>query len=138
MRKGALEEGRRWVEQAKEDLKWAKELARLGGYHLACFLAQQVAEKALKGYLYGQGEEIVLGHSVERLCELASSYGPRFSEKRKTWATLDAYYVPTRYPNAVPDSIPARTYTESVAKEAVSLAEEVVHFVEEALGLGEL
>jgi HEPN domain-containing protein len=46
--------------------------------------------------------------------------------------------VPTRYPNAVPDSIPARIYTESVAKEAVSLAEEVVHFVEEALGLGEL
>jgi len=138
MRKGALEEGRRWVEQAKEDLKWAKELARLGGYHVACFLAQQVAEKALKGYLYGQGEEIVLGHSVERLCELASSYDPRFSEKRNTWATLDAYYVPTRYPNAVPDSIPARIYTESVAKEAVSLAEEVVHFVEEALGLGEL
>ena len=83
MRKGALEEGRRWVEQAKEDLKWAKELARLGGYHLACFLAQQVAEKALKGYLYGQGEEIVLGHSVERLCELASSYDPRFSESER-------------------------------------------------------
>jgi len=138
MRRGALEEGRRWMEQAKEDLKWAKELARLGGYHLARFLAQQVAEKALKGYLYGQGEEIVLGHSVERLCEVASSYDPRFSEKRKTWTTLDAYYVPTRYPNAVPDSIPARIYTESVAKEAVSLAEEVVHFVEEALGLGEL
>ena len=75
---------------------------------------------------------------MDRLCELASSYDPRFSEKRKTWATLDAYYVPTRYPNAVPNSIPARIYTESVAKEAVILAEEVVHFVEEALGLGEL
>jgi len=46
--------------------------------------------------------------------------------------------VPTRHPNTVPDSIPARIYTESVGKEAVSLAEEVVHFVEEALGLGEL
>jgi len=137
MRKSALEEGRRWLEQAKEDLKWAKELARLGGYHLACFLAQQVAEKALKGYLYGQGEEVVLGHSVERLCEAASSYDPRFTEKWRIWATLDAYYVPTRYPNAVPDSIPARIYTESIAKEAVSLAEEVVHFVEEALGLRE-
>jgi len=137
MRKSALEEGRRWVEQAKEDLKWAKELARLGGYHLACFLAQQVAEKALKGYLYGQGEEVVLGHSVERLCEAASSYDPRFAEKRRIWATLDAYYVPTRCPNAVPDSIPARIYTESIAKEAVSLAEEVVHFVEEVLGLRE-
>ena len=91
----------------------------------------------MKGHLYGQGEEIVLGHSVERLCEVASSCDPRFSEKRKTWTTLDAYYVPTRYPNAVLDSTPARIDTESVAKEAVSLAEEVVHLVEKALGLGE-
>ena len=137
MRKSPLEEGRRWVDQAKEDLKWAKELARLGGYHLSCFLAQQVAEKALKGYLYGQGEEIVLGHSVERLCELASSYDPRFAEKRKIWAVLDAHYVPTRYPNAIPDGIPARIYPENIAKEAISLAEEVVQFVEEALRLRE-
>ena len=40
MRKEATEEGKRWLEQAKEDLKWAKDLAERGGHHIACFLAQ--------------------------------------------------------------------------------------------------
>ena len=68
MRGGAREEGRRRLEQAEEDLRWARDLAERGGYHIACFLAQQVGEKALKALLYARGEEIVLGHSVERLC----------------------------------------------------------------------
>ena len=68
MRGDAREEGRRRLEQAEEDLRWARDLAERGGYHIACFLAQQVGEKALKALLYARGEEIVLGHSVERLC----------------------------------------------------------------------
>ncbi len=133
MRKGPLEEGHRWLEQAAEDLRWARELVRLGGYHIACFLAQQVAEKALKAFLYAQGEEVVLGHSVERLCERAAGYDRSFSEMKSRWAILDGYYVPTRYPNSLPDSIPARVYTHEAAEEAVSLAAEVVSFVEERL-----
>ncbi|MCS7240833.1 MAG: HEPN domain-containing protein [Candidatus Bipolaricaulota bacterium] len=133
MRRSPREEGKRWLEQAKEDLRWAKELARLGGYHIACFLAQQIAEKALKGFLYAQGEEVVLGHSVERLCEQAASHDPSFSTKKGAWAILDGYYVPTRYPNSLPESIPARVYNAAAAGEAVRLAEEVVAFVEEKL-----
>ncbi len=45
--------------QAREDLKWADLLAREGGFHLAGFLAQQVAERALKAYLYGAREPVV-------------------------------------------------------------------------------
>ena len=52
MRNDALKEGRRWLEQASEDLHWAKDLAERGGYHIACFLAQQVGEKALKDDLF--------------------------------------------------------------------------------------
>lgn len=54
MRKKPLEEGQRWLRQAQEDLRWARHLAEQGAYHLACFLAQQVAEKALKAFLYAQ------------------------------------------------------------------------------------
>jgi HEPN domain-containing protein len=52
MRSNALEEGRRWLSQAVEDLRWAKHPAEEGGWHLACFLAQQVTEKAIKAVLY--------------------------------------------------------------------------------------
>ncbi len=120
------EEGRRWLEQAEEDLKWARHLAREGAHHIACFLAQQVAEKALKGFLYAQGREVVLGHSVERLCHEAARYDTAFATHAQRWAILDGYYVPTRYPNSLPGSIPARVYTREAAEEAVRLAEEVV------------
>ena len=74
MRKEPDEEGKRWLEQASEDLKWSSELAKRGGYHIACFLAQQVGEKALKAFLYAKGEELVIGHSVERLCTAAARF----------------------------------------------------------------
>ncbi len=133
MRKKAIEEGKRWLEQAKEDLKWTRDLAERGGYHIACFLSQQVGEKALKAFLYAQGEEIVVGYSIERLCNLASKFDHEFSKKVKKWAILDGYYVPTRYPNTLPDSIPAKVYTKSAAKEAANLAGEIVKFVKEKL-----
>ncbi len=131
MRKEAKEEGKRWLEQAIEDLKWAKDLAERGGYHIACFLSQQVGEKALKAFLYNQGEEIVIGHSVERLCHLAAKYEANFLKKVKKWAILDGYYIPTRYPNGLPDSIPAKVYTSDAAGEAVRLAGEIVDYIKE-------
>jgi HEPN domain-containing protein len=133
MRKRALDEGQRWLSQAAEDLRWTKLLAKEGGWHLACFLAQQVTEKALKAFLYAQGEEIVLGHSVERLCAAAARYRSEFSEKARRWSVLDGYYVPTRYPNSLPDGIPADVYTQGAALEAVTLAEEAVEYVKQLL-----
>ncbi len=130
MRREAAQEGKRWLDQAIEDLKWAKDLAERGGWHIACFLAQQVGEKALKAYLYAQSEEIVIGHSIERLCSNASAYDNLFSEKVKKWSILDGFYIPTRYPNSLPDSIPAKVYTRDAAVEAVGLANEIVQFVE--------
>lgn len=133
MRKTALEEGERWLAQATEDLRWAHLLAREGGYHLACFLSQQVTEKAVKAFLYAQGEDVVLGHSVERLCAAAARYLPDFEKRARRWSLLDGYYVPTRYPNSLPDGIPAHVYTEDAAKSAVALADEAVAWVRELL-----
>ena len=134
MKREATDEGRRWLSQADEDLRWAKHLAKEGAYHLSCFLAQQVAEKALKAFLYAQGEEIVLGHSVERLCAAAGQYRPEFKEKARRWTILDAYYISTRYPNGLPDGIPAHVYTVDAAQSAVALAEETVVFIHQFLG----
>ncbi len=129
MRKSAIEEGKRWLEQASEDLRWAKDLAGRGGYHISCFLAQQIGEKALKAFLYAKGEEIVIGHSIARLCGLAAKFDTEFSHRAKEWSILDGYYVPTRYPNSLPDSIPAKVYTSRAANDAVILAEEIVELV---------
>ncbi|HWQ68870.1 MAG TPA: HEPN domain-containing protein [Patescibacteria group bacterium] len=102
--------------------------------HIACFLAQQIGEKALKGFLYAHGEEIVTGHSVERLCRAATHYDPAFDQLVAQWSILDGYYIPTRYPNSVPDSIPAYIFTRNAAGEAVRLAREIVTYVTDRLG----
>jgi HEPN domain-containing protein len=121
------------LEQALADRRAGRLLEDGGSYHMACFVAQQTAEKALKAYLYAQGEEIVVGHSVEVLCRWAAEYDPAFEDLRQKVASLDGYYVPTRYPNSLPDSIPARVYTATVAKEALRLADLVLVFVQERM-----
>ncbi|HHW03582.1 MAG TPA: HEPN domain-containing protein [Thermoanaerobacterales bacterium] len=133
MRKSGIEEGKRWLEQAKEDLKWAQRLAEEGGYHIACFLSQQVAEKAIKAFLYSKGETIVIGHSVNLLSQKASQYNERIGEKCERWSILDGYYIPTRYPNGLPDSIPAKIYNKEIAVKAVELAEDAVNTVVELI-----
>ncbi len=63
------EQAERWLAQAEDDLRWAIHLKDAGAYNLACFLSQQVAEKAMKALLYRAGREVVLGHA--RSCMIA-------------------------------------------------------------------
>jgi HEPN domain-containing protein len=133
MRREAGAEGRRWLEQAEADREGARLLFEGGSYHLACFVAQQVAEKAVKAFLYGRGEEFVIGHSVEALCRWAAEHDADFGRLRELAAPLDGYYLPTRYPNSLPDSIPARVYNRAVAEEALRLADQVLHVVRQKL-----
>jgi len=129
----ADDEGQRWLEQAEDDLRWAKHLRDAGAHNIACFLSQQVAEKALKALLYHQGEELVMGHSVKELCERAAASTPDIEDKCAHWGLLDGFYVPTRYPDALPGSIPARVYDRRSADDAVATATEVVETVREKL-----
>jgi HEPN domain-containing protein len=89
-----------------------------------------VAEKALKAFLYAQGEELVVGHSVRQLCQRAAAYDAEFHHHMDDWAILDSYYIPTRYPNGLPDDIPARVYNQEAAKSTLAWAEAVVAQVE--------
>ena len=66
---------------------------------------------------------------MERLCHLAAEHRPAFAEGARRWSLLDSYYVTARYPNSLPDSIPAQVFTRQAAEEAVSLAREVVELV---------
>ena len=133
MKGEAKMEGLRWFEQAEADRKGAQLLFDGESYHLACFISQQVAEKALKAFIYAQGEEFVVGHSVEALSRWAAEYDSDFEKLRVKVASLDGYYIPTRYPNSLPDSIPARVYTRYAAEETMLMADQVLDLVREKL-----
>ena len=128
--KESRKEGRRWLEQAKADLEFA-EYALGGGFHAhACFEAHQAAEKALKALHYALlGKRTVLGHSTSQLAREAGFAGV----DDELLLVLDQYYIPTRYPNGLPDGIPAKAYTLRQAREAVETARRVVEAVGQSL-----
>ncbi len=130
MRPDPKEEGRRWLDQALADLGDAR-FARDGErFHLACFLCQQAAEKALKGFLVLRGDEMVWGHSVADLCVRASEFDPSFAVLREDGASLDLLYIPTRYPNGLPGGLPKDAFRGEDAERALARSGAIIEAVE--------
>ncbi|MHA2369932.1 MAG: HEPN domain-containing protein [Candidatus Hodarchaeales archaeon] len=102
---------------------------------MALFHFQQAAEKALKAFLYFhlKSIEIFYTHSIADLIELAIEVDPIF-EEIKDAKKLDRYYIPTRYPNGLPGSVPSRFFDDpKEAKEAMLLAKQTIELVEQKL-----
>ena len=84
-------------------------------------MSHQVAGKAIEALAYYGGDRYVTGHSVSDLVtDLKSSYPP-LSGHLKLAKTLDRYYVPTRYPDALPGGAPFEVYDDR--DDAVAAAE---------------
>jgi HEPN domain-containing protein len=129
MKLEAMAEGRRWLLQGEQDLNDGEFNLSGKRYNVTCFLAQQSAEKALRAYLFSKGAEEVWGHSVAELCKDAQTFDPAFSQLDPKASPLDKYYIPTRYPNALPGGIPSKAFDENDAKNAIRLTKEVIDFV---------
>ncbi len=74
------------------------------------------------------------GHSVESLCRLAEAFDAELARLGERLAPLDAYYIPTRHPNSLPDSVPARVYRLEQANDALGRAREAVAAARKRLG----
>ena len=128
-------EAGRWFSQAREDFATAEILFESGRHYMVCFLSQQIAEKVLKAYLYSRGRDLVYGHSVTKLCEACADYDGRFDALKKEIKNLDQYYIEARYPNGLPESVPAEFFDENDAKGALDMARRAMEVVEEAVPL---
>ena len=113
----------RWLLTAEEDLRAAESLSQAGLFAPACFHAQQSGEKALKALWYLVDAE-PWGHAVQRLV----ADFPRRAElpDPETWieraALLDKFYIPTRYPNGLPDLTPGQVYRQADATRGIEAA----------------
>jgi HEPN domain-containing protein len=123
-------EGRRWLEQAENDLAFARHALAGDFFHQVCFVAQEAAEKALKAVHFAGGARTVLGHSVVGL--LVGEH-PGLEPFRDVAAELDLYYIPTRYPNGLVEGTPYQAFTRAQAERALSGAETVVAAVERTI-----
>ena len=114
-----MNEAANWFEFARTDLKMAELALAAGLFNQACFHAHQAVEKLLKGFILSRGKRVPRTHSLVDLGRLAQELGfPQ--ELRNKIRILDGYYLPTRYPDAIPDlsHLPNR----DEAQEAISLA----------------
>jgi HEPN domain-containing protein len=126
MKRPPEEEGRRWLEQARKDLSAAEVLSEHGHHNVACFLAQQAAEKAVKAFLYSHGAEHVWGHSVAELLKDSSTFADIPNTMVAKGFTLDKHYIATRYPNGLPGGIPADAYSADDAQAACDAAADII------------
>ncbi len=75
-----------------------------------------------------------MGHSVRTLCHEVSDRVPAAADRCGDWGSLDVYYIPTRYPDALPDGVPSEVFTARQATEAIALAAQVLAFAGEQVG----
>jgi len=129
-------EAQRWLDQAEEDLEAARVLLRGSRYAQACFYAQQSAEKAVKAVGWLSGRDL-WGHSLLKLSSALHERGVDLRASHADLAALDRLYIPTRYPNGVPDVIPQQAFFQPDAEDAIVRAERVIECVREAIEGGE-
>ncbi len=129
-----LREAARWLRQAETDLGAARLLSD-GFPALACFHAQQATEKALKAVLFAAGDSPVLGHALAELGQAVETRDPSFAPLRAEAAKLDRYYIPTRYPNGLPEGAdPGDAFDVEDARGAVATVERVIAHAEGFVG----
>ena len=92
----------RWLVLAREDLAMAEYAVSSGIFRQACFHAQQAVEKALKGFLVARTGTHARGHSLEQLWLSDPQVHAELQAWRARLTRLDAFYLPTRYADAVP------------------------------------
>ncbi|MFN0063619.1 MAG: HEPN domain-containing protein [Myxococcaceae bacterium] len=114
-----------WLRQAEDDLRYAKLSLGAGYFAQCCFVAQQVAEKAVKSIWLRKGLVYPLTHSITQMCKSLKING-RFLDAA---AVLDLYYVSGRYPFGDATIAPFETFQKHQAEQAVAFA---IRFVKKA------
>ena len=113
----------RWIRDAENTLRQGEMNCRMEAYNVACFLAEQSAQKSLKAVRYLDGSRFISTHSVTELIREISEKRPEFLPMRPQAAVREQYYLTTRYPDAVAEpAIPSEIFTKKQADEALRIA----------------
>ncbi len=124
-----------WLAAGEQDLRLVRAHAA-DEPNAACFHAQQSAEKSLKALLVGVAGDVARTHVAAELIEELREANVACPEPiRMAAVTLDRYYAQTRYPDALGDADPTRSFFEADARAAAEMAERVVSWVRGALNV---
>lgn len=107
---------------------------REGIFRQACLHSQQAAEKALKGLLVARLGTHPKGHSLEQLLVFDESVRKELAGWRDRLRNLDRFYLPTRYPDALPGLLPTGEPTRGDAEEALRAARAILSEIKTKIG----
>jgi HEPN domain-containing protein len=128
MQRQPAELAARWLEQAESDLEAARDQG--GRYHLVCFLAQQSAEKALKGVLVWERGDFPRIHLIRELLRELDGTKLRIDPALASQVlTLDKYYLTTRYPDVLDYASPAESFSAEEAEHATAITAKLLAVV---------
>ena len=123
-----------WTDYASEDRRMAELALQEGIWNQVCFHAQQCVEKLLKATLAEQGTTIP---QVHRLVDLLGRVNPTTATALTPHASdirsLDRFYIPTRYPDALPGALPTGLPGEQDATMALATATTIVAIIDQIL-----
>lgn len=91
----------KWIGFAENDYRTAEILFREGIWNQVCFHSQQAAEKYLKSSIAVENRP--RSHKIATLVPLSCLELPK--ELEREILLLDRFYIPTRYPDALPGSL---------------------------------
>lgn len=119
-----------WVDKAEGDYassgrEWRAR--RNPNYDSACFHAQQMAEKYLKGFLQEHGQPFPKTHNLITLLTLCLPIDATLDLQRPTLVLLNRYAVRYRYPGESAD--------KNEARQAYRAAKDFRRFMRTRLGL---
>ena len=121
-----------WLRFASNDINCAKHSLSMRPVPLEiiCYLCEQAAEKALKGYLVYQNVEPPKTHILKLLCKMCTDIDKSFEEITVQCGNLTLYAVQPRYPFEI-------EITENDMKKAILDADRVMEFILQRLQLTE-
>ena len=115
-----------WFAKADDDLETARRV--LGPERplpaIACYHAQQCAEKYLKGYLVAHDVPFRFVHELGYLINLCADLNPAFADLRPVAVALNPYVATVRYPSEA-----AREPNIATAQTAIRQAQQIADFV---------
>jgi len=113
-----------WFKYSKNDLISARHLfddLYPKQSEVACYLSQQCAEKALKGYLFFRDIEPPRTHNLVELCQICMNLDSSILKILDACADLTPYGVAVRYPNEL-------AINDMIAKSAIDEAQVIYEF----------
>jgi len=126
------EEVKNWIDFAYEDLRMAELALKEEIYNQVCFHSQQCVEKILKAFIEFKGK---IHPQTHKLTDILSQIPESpFEDLRDGILLLDRFYIPTRYPDALPGSLKEGLPKESDAEEAIGVAKAIFEKARKVVG----